>query len=188
MNKISFTLIIIGIILISYSSYSIIKESSTATSINSEILEPKPINNHKEDFQKGVQIGSLLIPDIDKSYPVYLGTESETLKKGAGLLESQWTTLPSEKGHTVISGHRDTVFRDLRHVKKGHILLLSYQGQLYSYQVQKMWITDKDDRTVIVEKETPTLTLTTCYPFFYVGNAPKRYIIEATLKEDTVLY
>lgn len=52
---------------------------------------------------------------------------------------------------------------------------------MYTYEIQKMWITHADDRTVIVKKEEPTLTLTTCYPFDYIGDAPDRYIIEAKL-------
>lgn len=53
--------------------------------------------------------------------------------------------------------------------------------RVYIYQIQKHWIADANDRTVIVAKDKPTLTLTTCYPFNYIGDAPERYIIEATL-------
>ncbi|MFJ1118090.1 sortase domain-containing protein, partial [Bacillus thuringiensis] len=58
---------------------------------------------------------------------------------------------------------------------------LEYDNKTYTYEIQKTWITHADDRTVIIKKEEPILTLTTCYPFNYIGNAPDRYIIEAKL-------
>jgi sortase A len=184
MKQLGVTFLLIGIVLISYCSYSWIKERNTITSISSNRMEEqKHLYNKQASIQKGEEIAKLLIPSIHKSYPVFLGTEPGILKKGAGLYNSKWTTLPSIKGHTVISGHRDTVFRDLRFVKEGSTLEVLFQGQLFKYQVKKIWVTDKDDHTVIVKKEEPTLTLTTCYPFFYVGNAPKRYIIQASLQE-----
>ena len=123
----------------------------------------------------------LNIPKIKKKFSIYWGANDATLKKGVGMFVSDLTTTPSGGGHTVLSGHRDTVFTELGELKEKDNLIVEYDNTMYTYEIQKMWITHADDRTVIVKKEEPTLTLTTCYPFDYIGDAPDRYIIEAKL-------
>lgn len=98
---------------------------------------------------------------------------------------SELTTTPSGNGHTVLSGHRDTVFTELGQLKENDQLIVEYENKTYTYSINKHWITDAEDRTVIVETNEPTLTLTTCYPFNYIGDAPDRYIIEASLVSKT---
>ncbi|MGZ0879433.1 class D sortase [Priestia megaterium] len=186
MKHIGAMLLIIGIILTTYCSYTWIHQRNVVSHFNKNELEEQDLKVYKKtSFKNGEQIANLFIPSIQRTYPVFLGTDPDVLKKGAGMYKSRWTTFPSEKGHTVISGHRDTVFRDLRYVKKGETLVLFYQGGQYKYEVQKIWITDKDNRGVITKKNHSVLTLTTCYPFYYIGNAPKRYVIEATLQKLT---
>ncbi|WP_175559314.1 class D sortase [Sediminibacillus albus] len=138
-------------------------------------------DNTPNNYQPGESVGELEIPRIGNHYEIFWGTGAEVLKKGVGLHDSQWTVAPDRSGHVVLSGHRDTVFRKLDQVKSGDHLYVTFEGTTYDYQVKKIWITDKDDRSVIVSKEDPTLTLTTCYPFNFVGSAPKRYIIQAGL-------
>lgn len=135
----------------------------------------------KPDFETGEGVANLVIPKINKSYEVYWGTDDRTLAKGVGMYVSEWTVPPDGERHTVLSGHRDTVFRPLGELEDGDRLYVSYLGVDYEYEINKIWITHADDRTVIVEKEEPTLTLTTCYPFNYIGSAPDRYIIQADL-------
>ncbi len=65
---------------------------------------------------------------------------------------SDVTTTPSGGGHTVLSGHRDTVFTDLGELKEKDTLVLEYDNKTYTYEIQKIWITDADDRTVIIKK------------------------------------
>ncbi|WP_246206658.1 class D sortase [Virgibacillus ihumii] len=136
------------------------------------------------DYKKGKKIAILDIPKIDKRFTTYWGTGEDTLNKGVGMYVSKWTTVPNhETGHTVLSGHRDTVFIGLDKLEQGDILKVHYNGETYEYEITATWITDEDDRTVIVKKDDPTLTLTTCYPFDYIGFAPKRYIVQAILVE-----
>lgn len=132
-------------------------------------------------YNTGDQVGYLDIPRIGNQYDIFWGTGEDTLKKGVGLHESRWTVAPGESGHVVLSGHRDTVFRKLKQVQQGDHLYVNFEGTTYDYQVRDIWITDEDDRSVIVRKNKPTLTLTTCYPFDYLGSAPQRYIIQAEL-------
>ncbi|MCQ6281301.1 class D sortase [Bacillus sp. EB600] len=137
-------------------------------------------------FTLGEKVALLIIPKISQKYSVYWGADKNTLKKGVGMYVSQETTAPDGVGHTVLSGHRDTVFIRLGELMIGDLLKLEYGDYLYTYKIKKIWITEPDDQTVIIKKETSTLTLTTCYPFNFIGNAPKRYIVQAKLfyKQD----
>ena len=108
-------------------------------------------------------------------------------KKGVGKYRGYGTVAPDQTGHVVLSGHRDTVFRKVGKLQDGDRLYIRYKGKIYTYQIRKRWVTHADDRTVIVPINKPVLSLTTCYPFDYVGSAPDRYIIRADLidiKED----
>ncbi len=151
------------------------KDNTTETVANSQI----PSSQMKR--QEGERVAILHIPKIKKKFSIYWGTNAATLKKGVGMFVGDMTTPPSEGGHTVLSGHRDTVFIELGELKEKDNLIVEYDHKNYLYEIQKKWITDADDRTVIVKKKEPTLTMTTCYPFDYIGDAPDRYIIQAKL-------
>ncbi len=81
----------------------------------------------------------------------------------------------------MLAGHRDTVFRRLGQVGKGDLLVVTTSAGKFTYKVKKVRIVDKEDRTVIVPRPVATLTVTTCYPFYYIGQATKRYILVAYL-------
>ncbi|ARI78504.1 class D sortase [Halobacillus mangrovi] len=144
----------------------------------------KPVSTLDYEFDKGAKMASLEIPAIEKQFEVFWGTDDQSLNRGVGMYVSEWTTVPNlEKGHTVLSGHRETVFTGLGDVKEGDVLTVNYNDSSYDYEVEKTWVTDAQDRSVIVEKDEATLTLTTCYPFEFFGDAPDRYIIQAKLKK-----
>ncbi|KEK23051.1 class D sortase [Bacillus gaemokensis] len=197
LNRIGFVLMIIGVLIGGYYSFEWYKGKSAAQDLTTEEvkrleqIEPKQQSNEKPvnsqvsssqmQYKEGEKVAVLNIPKIKKKFSVYWGANDTTLKKGVGMFVSDSTTAPSGGGHTVLSGHRDTVFTDLGELKEKDKLIVEYDNKIYSYEIQKTWITHADDRTVIVKKEEPTLTLTTCYPFDYIGDAPDRYIIEAKL-------
>ncbi|KYG58394.1 class D sortase [Planococcus maritimus] len=145
------------------------------------IEEPTPVFTNEIQQAAGTEIAALLIPKIGQKYSIYWGTDTSTLTQGVGMFVSDLTTVPGGYGHTVLSGHRDTVFTRLDELEKGDLLHVQYDGKLFSYEVTDTWITHEDDRTVIVEKEESMLTLTTCYPFDFIGFAPDRYIVQAKL-------
>lgn len=145
--------------------------------------EPKE-RDYKE-YERGMKIGWLLVPSLGMKYPLYWGTDDETLTQGVGYHVGDFTTPPDGQNHTVLSGHRDTVFRELGELKEGDKMYVQFEGMQYEYEIRRTWITDAKDRTVIVAKDEPVLTLTTCYPFTFIGAAPDRYIIEAPLVNIT---
>ena len=96
------------------------------------------------------------------------------------------TTLPGQGGNVVLSGHRDTVFRKLEHLKVGdHITFKTQYGE-FIYEATEFQIVEADDQTVAVAKDYETLTLTTCYPFNFIGDAPQRYIVYTKLISSPV--
>jgi sortase A len=142
---------------------------------------PSPLLTSEVKRELGEKTATLLIPKIEQKYSVYWGADEATLKKGVGMYVSDLTTVPGGYGHTVLSGHRDTVFTRLAELEEKDTLMVEYENEVYVYEITNTWITDKDDRSVIVKKDESTLTLTTCYPFDFIGSAPDRYIVQAEL-------
>jgi sortase A len=129
----------------------------------------------------GEHFADLLIPRLRASMPIIEGTHEDELASGVGHYAG--SVLPGEPDNAVLSGHRDTVFRKIGQLKKGDELLVRTKQGTFVYVITKLWITKPDDRTVIVSHGKPVLTLTTCYPFTFVGPAPERYIIQSELKQ-----
>ena len=134
---------------------------------------------YSEYPDEGNVIGSLSIPVLELELPIIQGTRTDDLKKGVGhFIQS---VLPGEGDNCVLSGHRDTIFAKLGKLKTGDYLTVKTSAGTFTYEVSGARIVDKDDKTVIVPADHAVLTLTTCYPFNYVGPAPDRYIITADL-------
>jgi len=128
---------------------------------------------------QGDNIGSLTIPVLNREIPILQGTGGNELKKGVGhFIQS---VLPGENDNCVISGHRDTFFRLIGNLKIGDQLIVETSAGAFTYEIKGTRIVHEDDKTVIVPTKEAVLTLTTCYPFYAIGNAPDRYIISATL-------
>lgn len=132
----------------------------------------------------GDEIGELYIPKLEVTLPIYHGTNDDELEKGVGHYAG--SVLPGEDDNSVLSGHRDTVFRELGKVGEGDMLIVTTSVGEFEYKVNKVRIVDKDDRTVIVPKPKATLTISTCYPFDFIGAAPERYILVAYLVSETL--
>ncbi|MDF2908418.1 MAG: sortase [Herbinix sp.] len=129
--------------------------------------------------EPGEQFGELYIPKLAATLPVFEGTDEEELELGVGHYDG--SVLPGEKDNCVLAGHRDTVFRRLGEVGEGDKLIVRTTMGEFEYVVDKVRIVDKEDRTVIVPKPKATLTISTCYPFRYIGSAPQRYVLVAYL-------
>jgi sortase A len=131
--------------------------------------------------KKGEMIGNLIIPKLGVTLPIYHGTDEDELERGVGHFAG--SVLPGEDDNSVLAGHRDTVFRRLGEVGVNDLLIVETSAGRFTYKVRKVRIVDQNDRTVIVPKPKATLTLSTCYPFDFVGSAPERYVLVADLKE-----
>jgi sortase A len=137
---------------------------------------PKPLPS-------GELIGRVDIPRLKLSAAVAEGDDDKTLGKAVGHLPD--TPLPWERrGNVGLAAHRDGLFRKLEGIRVGDdVRLVTTRGE-FQYQVKKTHIVDPDDVWVIAPTATPTITLITCYPFSFVGNAPHRFVVQAELVED----
>ena len=139
------------------------------------------ISAFKESLKKysASPIAVLKIPKIDLEVPVFDGTDELTLNRGVGRIRG--TTRPGQTGNIGIAGHRDGFFRGLKNIVKGDTVLLLTAFETQTYIVDKIKIVKPEDVSVLHDKGLPLLTLVTCYPFYFVGNAPERWIVQCSL-------
>ena len=95
------------------------------------------MSNETKSYEKGDEVGRLIIPTIEKGFTTYWGTDEETLSQGVGMFVSKFTTTPDQRHHTVLSGHRDTVFTGLKDVQNGDPIFLEFDGKRYEYKVMR---------------------------------------------------
>jgi len=125
----------------------------------------------------------LRIPRIQLEVPVLPGTDDRTLDRAVGHIED--TALPGADGNSGIAGHRDGFFRGLKDIAEGDLIELETTEVKEVYRVERTWVVDPEDVSVLDQTPMRVLTLVTCYPFYYVGPAPRRYIVRAVLMKPT---
>ena len=125
----------------------------------------------------GSLVGRLEIPRLRFAAIVFEGSDTGTLRIGVGRLPE--TADPGQNGNVVLSGHRDTFFRPLRGIRDGDGIVLITPNGRYRYVVDWTKVVDPTDTGSLKPTSAPSLTLVTCYPFYYVGPAPQRFIVRA---------
>jgi len=123
-------------------------------------------------------VGKLEIPRVKLSVMVVEGDDDETLTKAVGHLPD--TPLPWQPGNSALAGHRDTFFRPLKDVRVGDEILLTTAHGSLRYRIDRTVVVDPSNLSVLEPSSNPTLTLVTCFPFYYVGHAPLRFIVQAS--------
>ena len=124
-----------------------------------------------------VPVGRLEIPRIGLSAVVAEGDDETTLKVAVGHLPD--TPLPWHEGNSVLAGHRDSFFRPLRRIQIGDDIQFATRYGTFRYRVTRHTVVDPDELWVLEASATAALTLITCYPFDFVGPAPRRFIVHA---------
>lgn len=197
LRKVSLLLMVIGVFIIGFAGYQIIdsnmSQKSGLAAAKDLIGLTNDDNNQgndgesnaerkykdKSEFKpgKGDVSGVLSIPSLEAELPIFEGTHEDELSQGVGHYDG--TAYPLDEDQIVLSGHRDTVFRRMGELEIGDIMTMNLEYGDFDYEIVDMYIVDADDRTVIVPHDEEILTVTTCYPFSFVGSAPDRYIIDA---------
>jgi sortase A len=132
---------------------------------------------------EGELLGRIRIPRLDVTAMVLEGVGKRTLRRAAGHIPA--TALPSEgDGNIGIAAHRDSFFRALKDIRKDDTIELTTLDGTHRYQVEWTKIVQPTDTSVLAPTVQPALTLVTCYPFYYVGSAPKRFIVRAHRVEE----
>jgi sortase A len=131
----------------------------------------------RETARRGATWGRIEITSIGLSSMILEGVDRETLRRGVGHIPG--TGLPGEPGNVALAGHRDTFFRALRNIQKDDEIALETLDGSYRYRVDYTQVVAPESTEALNGSSDPILTLVTCYPFFFVGPAPKRYIVRA---------
>jgi sortase A len=174
----------VGVVALTYVGFTLanakIYQNSAIHSLKAQIQtaaktdtgRPKPI------LRIGDVLGRIDIPKLGFSVAILQGTSARVLRLGAGHIEG--TSLPGEPGNSGIAGHRDTFFRGIKDIHPDDELELQTATGLSRYQVDWVKVVVPED-TAVLESATgeSTLTLVTCYPFYLVGPAPKRFVVHA---------
>jgi sortase A len=133
----------------------------------------------KIELQDGDLVGKLEIPRIGISVMVLQGTGNYALAFGAGHVSG--TPLPGTDGNVAIAAHRDTYFRNLKGIRRGDSILFLTVRRSYEYIVESVETVDPDNTQILESHAHPELTLITCFPFYFVGSSPKRFVVHAVL-------
>jgi sortase A len=174
----SYFLFAAGITAVSYAAYVVVdahayqaKEQAKFENVSVSPKEtPVPL-------AEGGVIGEILVPRLELKAIVVQGYSEKLLRRGVGHMPG--TALPGEPGNVALAGHRDTFFRPLRSIKKGDAITLKTENGDFQYQVESTEVVTANEVDVLKATQGRTLTLITCFPFTYVGPAPKRYVVHA---------
>jgi sortase A len=124
----------------------------------------------------------LRVEKIELEVPVLDGTDDLTLNRGVGRIVG--TARPGGRGNIGIAGHRDGFFRRLKDLRVGDTIDLLMRDRTDTYAVDEIQIVNPDNIQVLRASTTPSLTLVTCYPFYFIGSAPRRYIVHASIRDS----
>jgi sortase A len=128
-------------------------------------------------IQADPPLGVITIPRIGVEAPIFAGTDDVTLNRGIGWIKG--TPKPGEPGNSGIAGHRDGFFRPLKDIAVGDRIEMRTPDGMQTFSVESLTIVDPKDVSVLAPTKDPVLTLVTCYPFYFVGSAPNRFIVRA---------
>ena len=152
---------------------------TTVESPNQELWAANRISEYRDSIQIEADppLAVMKIENLGIHVPVYNGTDEFNLNRGVGRIKG--TARLDEPGNLGIAGHRDGFFRGLKDIEIGETIELQTARGSVNYSVSSITIVDPSDISVLAETDDPTITLVTCYPFYYVGHAPQRYIVKA---------
>jgi len=188
MNTLRRVLMALGIAAVAYAggalAYGDVSQRYASWTFDREAAVPASIervaatDDSRADVHAGDRVGRLEIPRLGLSVMVFQGVEESALVAGAGHVPG--TPPPGGNGNVVIAAHRDTYFRKLSGILAGdHVRLVTVRGA-YDYVVESSETVDPEDTQVMESRDRNELTLITCYPFYFVGSAPRRFIVHAS--------
>lgn len=182
-------LLILGVVFVGVFGYQIVKTELLQKSALAEAEEQieiagegdKPDNStadpHDFEAEIGDAFATLEIPKLGKTLPIVEGTDPDDLDKGVGHLKN--SVLPGQNEQIVLSGHRDTVFRNFDEIKIGDEFIVNMPYGTFSYEIKETEVVPEDDTSVIGSMGEEVLVVSTCYPFHFVGAAPDRFVAYA---------
>jgi sortase A len=180
--------LVAGVLILGYCAFVLLDaklyQSYEARQFQQEIKDFEPAITGEGRTQKasfhpstGKPLGEIELTRIGVTAMILEGTEERTLRRAVGHIPG--TALPGQPGNVAIAGHRDTFFRALRNVRQDDEITLLTRDGSYRYRVDSIKVVGPEDTQVLDNSEDDILTLVTCYPFYFVGPAPRRFIVRA---------
>jgi len=144
-----------------------------------DATDQEPVNLYPIKPNMGDKIGTITLPSLALSWPIFEGTTENELAQGVGHFRR--SVLPGYRDNSVLSGHRTTVFGRLGELEVGDLIHVKTSAGEFTYQVSSFRIVERTDRTVIVPTSEAILTLTTCYPFYSLVQTTEAFVVSAEL-------
>jgi sortase A len=169
----------------SSSGHSIHRSIKETQKLDFTLWSEKRVAAYKESLLQHFDpaIALMRVRRLGLEAPVFEGVDDLTLNRGAGHIPG--TALPGENGNFAIAGHRDGFFRALKDIIPGDEIEVLTTTRRYTYRVDQIVLVSPNDVGVLKSGSFQSLTLVTCYPFYFIGSAPKRYIVKALfMKSD----
>ena len=165
-----------GILGLGYAAYVVVDARVYQAIEESSLPDVRPAQGPRI-VAEGDVIGEMEVPRLGLKTIFVQGDSPRILRRAVGHLPA--TALPGEAGNVALAGHRDTVFRPLRGIQPGDAITIKTPDGEFEYQVESTEVVWPSDVQVLQPSRENTLTLVTCFPFYYVGPAPKRFIVHA---------
>lgn len=166
--------VLAGVIAVGYAGYVVVYSQAYQT-IELRKFERNPRLAEPHLLNSGDVIGEIQIPRLGVKAVIVQGDAPELLDRAVGHIPQ--TALPGEWGNIALAGHRDRLFRPLRQVHQGDTIVLETAIGSFTYQVESTFVVPSSEVGVLRSSSTNELTLITCFPFDYIGRAPKRFIV-----------
>jgi sortase A len=152
--------------------------------VETSLWSPERVEGYQEslvhDFD--LPLAVLRVPAVDIEVPVLPGTDELTLNRGVGWIGG--TASPGAAGNFAVAGHRDGFFRGLKDIELGDEIEVETLDAIFTYVIDNLTVVDPSDVWVLEPRDQSSVTLVTCYPFYFVGSAPNRFIVQASLREE----
>jgi len=169
-------LLVGGVLALVYCGYVVFAAHSYQAIQRSQFESTGKIAEHLPAIE-GNAIGEMEVPRVGLNAVFVQGDSPKILRRAVGHISE--TALPGEPGNVVLTAHRDTFFRPLRNIRSGDTIELETLDGEFAYQVDWTQVVSPSDVEVLQASGENTLTLVTCFPFYFVGPAPKRFIVRA---------
>lgn len=159
-------------------------DAGSISAPDQSLWSPERIRAWHDTFSREAPqtLAVLRIPRVGLEVPVLEGTDDWTLNRAVGHIAD--TAAPGADGNAGIAGHRDGFFRGLKDVQEGDEIALETLHGRDVYRIERTWIVDPTDVSVLDPTSSRAITLVTCYPFYFIGSAPQRFIVRAVIKPD----
>jgi sortase A len=165
-----------GILALGYASY-VIADTHAYQAVQQSKFESLSHSEDRHPVTEGSAVGEVKVPRLTLDAIFVQGDSPRILRHAVGHISE--TALPGEQGNVVLTAHRDSFFRPLRNIRQGDAITIETLRGEYEYQVDWTEVVSPSDVQVLEPSGENTLTLVTCFPFYYIGPAPKRFIVRA---------